>query len=665
MVKNILLVKGPTGSGKTKKLIGIYQTLLNEGKRSDSILVLVRNRRQSIIWRDIIDIRKASSIKIQSYFGFIQGEIKRYWPLINTHIEGFKNGILEPVFLTTEISQFILNRFVDEFRGNGRFADTTATSEKITIEVLSILSRSTASNLDMNSIGKRLFDANPNKDASRQRLFSDIQEVINKYIEFCNESGYIDYSMAIKFYDNYLFTSKSYLKQMNQEIRHIIVDGIEEAVPCEADFVSYMINACVTGVLSFSTDGSISRKQGACPEYVEKMIFPKCSEIIELDTSHTCNPEFFSFAQEVYQSITNRDGYPAYSGGILSEKNLSYVRTIQTELRSEMLSMACVEIEKYIKKGFKPSDVVVICPIVDTIAEYCIESWFAKQGISTVNLARTRSYIEDSFIRALVTLACLSHPQWNINPPGHDISNLLSMVLKLDPVRSALLAREVMAQKPFTLPEIASLEFRDRIGFVNTERYYYLKSWIENFRKENHEEIELFFQKALHAILLNVPMIQQHINSCRILIESAEIFTRTIKPMTGNETGKAFIELLKKGVKPAETISELEQKLNTEAIIISTPNAYISSSIKRKIQIWLDVSSQLWCKSDVEQISNPYVFSPEWQEGDVWTDELNERFRLLKCATYSKRLIRMCPGEIVFAESQYNQDGYENEGVTL
>jgi len=263
----------------------------------------------------------------------------------------------------------------------------------------------------------------------------------------------------------------------------------------------------------------------------------------------------------------------------------------------------------------------------------------------------------------LVTLACLSHPQWNINPPSHDISNLLSMVLGLDPIRSSLLAREVMAQKPFTLPEIESLEFRDRIGFVNTEKYYYLKNWIENYRKEEPALIEVFFQRALRTIFLNLPMIEEHINSCRVLIESAETFTKIIRTMNEINAGKAFIEMIKKGVKPAETIRELEQKIYSEAILISTPNSYISSSLNRKVQIWTDLSSQLWSKSDAEQISNPYVFSPDWQEGQLWTEEIDQRLKILKCATFAKRLIRTCSEKIVFAESQYNQDGYENEGV--
>jgi len=652
-----LLIKGFTGSGKTKKLIDIYQKLLEQGKRTDGILVLVRNRRQSIIWRKSINIKKASSIRIQSYFGFIQGEIKKYWSLISSDIDGFKKGTLEPTFLTTEVSQFILNKLVDEFRKQGRFMDITSTSEKITIEALSVLSRAATSRIDIHLAGKRLFDANIKKDSSRERLFADLQDVICRFVEYCKENGYIDYFLAVEIYNKKLLCSEAYLEGLKKEIRFLIVDGIEEAVPCETDLVSHIMDYAQQTVVSFSTDGTVARKQGACPEYVEKIIFPKCTEVIELEKGFSCKPEFIEFSDYIYKSIVENKAF--------ENNNISDVifKSVQAELRSEMIAMVCLEIEKQLKEGAKPTDIAVICPIVDSVLEYCLESWFAKKGISVVNLARIRSYMEDSFIAALVTLACLSHPDWNVNPPGHDISNLLSMVLGLDPVRSALLAREVMAQKPFTLPEIESLEFRERIGFVNAEKYYYLKNWIENYRKEKPESIEVFFQKALRTILLNIPMIEEHINSCRALIESAETFTKTVGQMSGIDTGKAFIEMLKKGIKPAETITELEQKIYSESILISTPYAYISSSLNRKVQIWIDISSQLWCKSDVEQISNPYVFSPDWQDGQLWTEELNEKFRFLKCATFARRLIRTCSDKIVFAESQYNQDGYENEGV--
>ncbi|MGE5328479.1 MAG: hypothetical protein ACM3KR_03100 [Deltaproteobacteria bacterium] len=652
---NSVLIKGPTGSGKTKKLIDEYQKLLEQGKRTDSILVLVRNRRQSIIWRKSIKIRKASAVRIQSYFGFIQGEIKKYWSLISSDIDGFKKETLEPVFLTTEVSQYILNKFVDEFRRQGRFADTTSTSEKITIEALSVLSRAAASRMDIHLAGKRLFDANPKKDLSRERLFADLQDVICRFVEYCKENGYIDYFLAVEIYNKKLLESKAYIERLNKEVKCLIVDDAEEAVPCETYLISHIMDYAEKAVISFSTDGAFSRKQGACPEYAEKIIFPKCAETIELKESYSCKPEFMDLSERVCGLILENKAIE------INHNSEITFNSIQTELRSEMISMVCVEVQKYLEKGGKPADIAIISPIVDSVLEYCLESWFAKKGVSVVNLSRTRSYMEDRFISGLVTLACLSHPGWNINPPGHDISNLLSMVLGLDPVRSAILAREVMAQKPFTLPEIEKLEFRERIGFVNTERYYYLKNWIEAYRKEEPESIAVFFQKALRTIFLNIPMIEEHINSCRILIESAETFTKMIGQMAGANTSKAFIEMIKKGVKPAETITELEQKLYTEAILLSTPYAYISSSLNRKTQIWMDISSQLWCKSDAEQLSNPYVFSPDWQEDQLWTENMDERFRLLKFSVFAKRLMRTCSDRIVFAESQYNQDGYEND----
>ena len=651
------LIKGPTGSGKTKKLIDTYQGLLEQGKRTDGILVIVRNRRQSIIWRRRLDIRKATCIRIQSYFGFIQGEIRKYWPMLSSDIKGFKKATLEPTFLTSEVSQFILNRFVEEARRQGQLMDTTSTSEKITIEALSVLSRAATSNIDFGFVGKRLFNVSLKKDSSRERLFADLQDVINRYVQYCRESGYIDYFLAVEIYNKNLLGSAAYVKRLNQEIKYLIIDGIEEAVPCEIDLISHIMDNAQQTIISFSTDGAVSRKQGACPEYVKKIIFPKCAEKIELEKSYSCKTEFMSFSERIYIELTQDKPMEK-----IKCRDVKF-KSIQTELRSEMISMVCLEIEKYLKDGGEPADIAVLCPIVDSVLEYCLHSWFEKQGVNIVNIARTRSYMEDSFIKALVTLACLSHPQWNINPPGHDISNLLSMVLGLDPIRSSMLAREVMAQKPFTLPEIDDLEFRDRIGFDNTEKYYYLKNWIENYRKEESALIEVFFQRALRTIFLNIPMIEEHINSCRVLIESAETFTKIVRPMNGIDAGKAFIEMLKKGVKPAETITQLEQKIYSKAILISTPNSYISSSLNRKVQIWTDISSQLWSKSDAEQISNPYVFSPDWHDDQLWTQEIDQKLKILKCATFAKRLIRTCSEKIIFAESQYNQDGYENEGV--
>ncbi len=664
---DIVLIKGPTGAGKTRMLQERYQTLLQESVRSDRILVLVRSRRQSILWRDNIHFRRACNMRIQSFFGFIQNEIKKYWPLISSEIEGFKSGMSEPVFLTSEVSQFLLTKYIEDFREQGKLMDITASSQRIAIEGLSNLSRAAAAGIKPDSIGF-LLSSCQTVTAVRERVFQEFQEVLSFYVNSCRQNGYIDYFTAVDIYNNCMLKKESYLERHKQETRHIIADGMEDAIPCEIDFLRLVLDDLESGHFSFSTDDTFSRRQGACPEYVQSVLVPKCTKVIELQGSFTCSKPLFDFSDSLCRYLagkaeTVRQTDEDYSqSGVMQAPDCA-MEVIQTELRSEMIKSVCQRIHQLLNDGFKPEDIVVLCPVVDSVLEYCLKSFFRNERTAVVNISRTGRYMDGSFSRALITLACLCHPQWEMNPPEHDIANLVGMVLGLDPVRSSLIAKEVVSLKPFALPVIESLEFRDRIGFKNSDRYYFLKRWIEEYREHTPVPIDSFFQNAFITILLNLPKVEEHVNSCRLLIESSTAFLKTLDSTLDDDSGRAFVRMIKQGVKPAETIQDLEQKIYSHDLIISTPQAYLASSMDRKVQVWIDIWSLLWYRSDVEELSNPYIFLPNWNAGSKWTDELNEKYRLQKCSVLVKRLLRRCTGVVIAAGSLYNQDGYENDGL--
>jgi hypothetical protein len=639
-----VLVKGPTGSGKTANLQEEYQNLIRQSIRTDKILVLVRNRRQSILWREKIDIKMSAGVRIQTYFGFVQNEIKKYWPMIRNCIKNFKSNMIEPIFLTTEISQFLLAKQIEEYRLKGKLIEITANSQRIAIEGLAVLSQIVTS-------GKTI----EQYKTLNENLTNDLRSLLTEHIDDCMARGYIDYYIALEIYNDFLLKNEEYLKSLRNGIEHLVVDGLEDAVASEIDFIDTLLETLVSSKVAFSTDGTYSKRQGACPEYAEKTLFNQFDKVVELKQHFNCDQEFFELSEQISQKVITN------SGEII--KNSSKMPFLQAELRSEMIKEISGTINELFERGYKPSEIAIICPIVDSVLEYCLQNDFKKKEMSITNIARTNRYIDQSFIKALITLACLSHPMWDLNPPEHDIATLISMVLGLDPIRGSLIAREVVKQKPFTLPGMQQLEFRQRIGFNNSEKYDFLKIWIENYRTQEPLTIDVFLQKAFTNLLIQLPLAESNMNICQMLIESATRFINTYQAPSDIEKGKAFIELIKQGIKPAETILDLEKKLYTKDIIISTPQAYISSSFHRKVQVWTDVSSSNWHKSDVAELSNPYVLSPLWEQGREWNSEDEEKHKMLKLGAILKKLIRSCPDRILLSQSQYSQDGYENSGV--
>lgn len=648
---SITLIKGPTNSGKTKKLQSIYNNLLNSA-RADQILVLVRNRRQSLLWRDQITAKTLTNIKIQSVFGFFQNEIKKYWPMIDTQMSGIVNKSLEPNFITSEISQYTLTQLVEEFRSKGKLMQITATSQQIAIESLTLLSRLSDSSISIYEVDSKIINSFYQVNELKNIFFLEIKELLIKYTETCKKNGFIDSYLSVELYKTLLSNDK-YKQMLISQIKHLIIDDIQDATPTEVDFINSIIIDISSAAIALSTDGTFLRRQGSCPEYFEKTLLPNCSEIIELNS--LSNISLFDFSDKLYDAIINSSDSQIQ----LTEKFLA----LQSELRNDMLSMVYEIICEHMDNGYQEQDFAIICPTVDNVSEFYLKNLFSRKSINITNISRSSKYIENSLVRSLITLSCLCHPDWNINPPEHEIANLISILLEVDPVRSSLIARETMKQKPFTLPDINNSEINERIAKINLNKFEKLKSWTESYRSQLPMSIDSFLETAVTYFFLSANTIENSINMLRALIESASNFIKTyLISLSEKSIGKDFIQMVKAGTKPAETLLDLEYKLYTDDLIITTPQAYISSSMFRRIQIWIDVSSPIWHKSDVTEILNPYILSPVWNDAK-WSEELDEKNRLIKYGTVLKHLIRKSPEKIILASSIYNQDGMENSGI--
>jgi len=65
---------------------------------SEKILILLLNRTQSLEWRTKTFLEGSGAILRTSYFGFIQEEIRTYYPLIVKNCSEIVNKNVKPVF---------------------------------------------------------------------------------------------------------------------------------------------------------------------------------------------------------------------------------------------------------------------------------------------------------------------------------------------------------------------------------------------------------------------------------------------------------------------------------------------------------------------------------------------------------------------------------------
>lgn len=654
-----IILKGPAGSGKSTLLLERYKYMVEKLKvPSERILILLLNRTQSLEWRTRTVLEGSGAILRTSYYGFIQGEIKTYYPIIVKKCKEIVGKDIKPVFLTFEAAQFLVSIVLEWRRQNkGYFSGVTSFTDRLAIDMTSNLVRAAISDIPYNEIGKRLYDALEKKEEIKKQVYNEADDIIRAYRKRCMELGIFDFGMAVELYNNYLITDSTYQKQLFNRIDHLIVDNIEECVPTEVDFINFLLPGLKTCLMGYNHEGGYGEAFGSNHEYMKQQLIGKI-EMVELNKSFTCKDYMYEFSDMLFDAIEKGTFKRCEPGKEIE-------RVMPFELRSEMLEKAGERILSLIEdEGYSPSDIVVISNYADPVSEFVIARSLEKHGYEIKNLARKSRIIDNPFSQALITLAQLCHPSYGSVPRRDDVRALIRMVLKIDPVRSSVLAGEILAQRPFAqFPDIEFPGLVERVGYYNIEKYEHIRNWIKEYRKrEEPLDINEFFQKVFLEILISTEVSQRDILETKKLIDSAKSFVDVISRFNRN-ANKDFLDVVRRGIKSGESIFELEEKLEGNFVLISTPVAYLASSLKSKVIILLSLSSSNWTPRSIKEITNIHVLTKTWDVEEIYTEEMEEKNQKRYLAVLIRSLFKRCGEKLITFESALSASGYENDGI--
>ncbi|MEN2774519.1 UvrD-helicase domain-containing protein [Acetivibrio clariflavus] len=654
-----IILKGPTGSGKSTILLERYKYMVDKLKiPSEKILILLLNRTQSLEWRTKTVLEGSGAVLRTSYYGFIQNEIKTFYPIITKKCNEIVNRDIKPVFLTFEAAQFLVSTVIEWRRKNlGVFAGVTSYTDRLAIDITGNLVRAAISDIPYNRIGDRLYNALENKDELRRQIYREADDIVADYRKKCLELGIFDFGMAVELYNNYLLKDEVYRNNLFSRIEHLIVDNIEECVPTEVDFINFLLPNLKTCLLAYNQEGGYGEAFGGNHEYVKSVLIDKM-EKIEIKKSHTCHEFLAEFSDMLFENIKNLKNNKCNPGPYIE-------RVPPFELRSEMLENVGERIVQLIsREGYKPSDIVVISSYADPVTEFVIGRILERYGYEVKNLARKSRIIDNPFSQALITLAQLCHPGYGSMPTKDDVKSLLRMVLKIDPVRSSILAGEIVSQRPFAeFPDIEFPGLVERVGYYNIEKYEYIRNWIKEYKMRPMPlKIDEFFQKVFLEILISKEVSQKDILEAKNLIDSAQTFVEVVSRFNRNAS-RDFLEVVRRGIKSAESIFELEEKLSGEFVLMSTPVSYLACSLKSKVTIITSISSNNWTPRSVKEITNLHVLTKTWNENDIYTEELEEKNQKHYLATLMRAIFKRCSDKIITFESMLSANGYENDGI--
>ena len=653
-----ILLKGPTGSGKSTLLLERYNYLIEEEKvPSEKILILLLNRSQSLEWRTKTLLTLSGNIWRTSFYGFVQGEINLFYPILLKNCKAIKRKNVRPVFLTFELAQFLLSKVIEHKRkADGLFTGVTSYTDRISIVLAANLVKAATSDIPYSEIGERLYNSLEIKDEIKKQAFNEADQIISAYRKKCLELGVFDFGMSVDLYNNYLLKDNHYKEILFSRVQHLIVDNIEECVPVEIDFMNLLLPNLKTCMLSYNDEGGYGEMFGSNHQYVKEKIAGKL-DTVNLKGSKTCNDYMFEFSDMLFDNI--KDGKKLrYKNQVSIERNASF------ELRSDMLDGVAQRVLDLINEGYKPSDIAIISTNADSVSEFVIARKLEKYGYSIKNISRKNRITDNSFSQALITFAELCHPSYNMLPNRDDIKALVMMILKIDPVRSSILAGQIMDQKPFArFPDVEFPGVVERIGYYNVEKYEYIRNWIEEYKTLNKPmKIDEFFQRVFLEILVSENVSDQDIMKTRNLIDSSRTFVEIISRFRKN-ANRDFLEMIKGGVKAAESIFELEEKLSGDHVIMTTPVAYLASSLTSKVTILMSLSSRNWTPRNIKELTNVHVLTKTWDKNTVYTEDLEEEKQKNYLAIIIRAILKRCSDRLITFESDLSANGFENDGI--
>ncbi len=646
-----LIYTGPTGSGKTTMLLNKYKEI-GSMQGTDRSLVLVKNAASKMDWRKKIDLKTMGMLNVYTYFSFVQSEISAYWPWIEIKLpRGYST--IEPTFMNVETSHFLMSKYVEKNRQYKDIFDyISATSAQIAVQLIDNLNQAAMNNLSLEELEKRLliWAADDNEKIT---VLNEAIAIMKTFRKFCIDNRILDYSLMVDMYNKHLLLNKKYLKQLIGRFQYLLVDNLEKTVPSAQKLILFFLKNSQETYLTYNPEEGINKFFGGNAELAKEVFFPLC-EVKVLEESYTSSVSARQLASSIYQSVfENKEMID----------NDFIKKEINSELRGDMLLETVKEILMLLEQGVAPDQIAVIAPLVDKVMEFTLERYLTEQGYSFINLTRSKRLVDIPFSQALITLTLLANPEWSTHLTYSSLQQTLSLVLKLDPIRSATLTDEIFKNN-MELPDLDELDLRSRIGFDNSVKYDYLQEWLVEKQEQNFE-LEHFFQLVFAELLSPLTPSQEDILACRQMIDSVTKFKRVIKnfkDIPEEKMGRHFINMIYNGTLAAEVLYNYPEE--DKKIVLSTPYKFLFSPDIDQVKylFWLDISSENWFRSIAKELFNPYILSPQWKKKNNWDDQTDQELRKEQLIANLQSILSKSTDGLYIADSYLNSRGWEQEG---
>ena len=615
-----MLIEGSISSKKTKMLVEEYARLLNSGISSADILVLVNNStaKENFINKtfELLNIDCVEKMQVYSFFGLVYNTVMDNWAFLENKLSN-GNPVVIPNMIGLEISQFMLKDIIKDIKFEGYNSKKSLLQQLFRRYSLII----------QNNLNEKEVDWRSN-DVLKEGFSNDAKSALKTLMAKTLNYRSFDYLRQSLLF-NYIYKNTEVFKN----IKYLLIDDADEITPICFDFISYLKPQLQNCLIACDRHGS--SRSGYLS--ADKNIYLKLTEL---------------FANEIEkldtQSPLAEDADVLYRNVIQNEvSRLEHFSFLSPSKRATMIDLAVLKVEDLLRQGYKPSDIVIISPIIDDMLRFCLKE--KVQNANLLFLSGSEKLVQNPYVLASLTILKLN-TNLKDTLSEFDLRVILSNILDI-PIRHC----QVILSQFEKTKKLVDYEFKIEEYNEKYTKFRNLVEELKNSKKTISEQVLYIFNNLFKFYSVN----KNTINKFTFFVKELQDFETVFSPDFMENKLEDIITQIETSVIAENPYSTFE--IDENDLVIATPQKIIDNQIQTKFQLWLDISSSEWIKNDIGPLYNSWVFQADWSKGDYTVQDDVELSRQ-KTARILRKLT-LCASQFIYTfSSLFDGTGAENFG---
>lgn len=610
-----MLISGDISTNKTDFLIKAYADLLNSGVNSSEILVLVQNSnlKQNFINKTLekLTIKNIGKLQVNSFFSLVYNAVNDNWAFLE-NVNPYSNPKILPNLTGLEVSQFILKDILKDVKFKGYNSKKSLLHQIFRRYSLIVQNNLTDEEIEWRSrvLGESFAD-----DAK-----ITLKKLLSKTLAL-RDFDYLRQGLIF----NYIYQNSDYFKN----IKYLIVDDGDEITPICFDFIFHLAPQLKDIFIAFDEKGAsragyLSADRTAVWKF-EELFKQKAQNL-------TSESNLSSDAEILYSNITEN-----------KSENLNNFSLHSPSKRASMIDDAIKQISNLFAKNIQPHEISIITPVIDDMLKFSLKE---NLHCNLMYLSGSEKLVQNRFVKAVLTILKMN---CNMQLSEFDLRVVLSEFLGI-PIKYC---KDILENFE-TTGELTKQEFAIPDYTEKYTKFLEVLSKLSTNQEKLSEKVCDIFNELAEIYSVN-PV---ELNKFNFFVKQLQDFENVFGEDFKNRQ-EEIITQIENSIIAENPYSTLE--ITSNDLVISTPQKIIDNQIKTKYQLWLDISSDDWVKSDTGPLYNAWVFQRGWAKDEFTIDD-NIELSKEKTARILRKLTLCATEHIYTYSSLFDGNGIENFG---